>query len=108
MQPADRLRFSNVDPTMVSFLITCACDMPETIWSHFKKHILMRVESLTSWPKIIPEATLTARARRQKPGVVKLLTPPPPPDQKTIKQLNMLASNQPFCRLHRVKKHDPL
>ncbi|HET6255981.1 MAG TPA: hypothetical protein VFE32_18030 [Puia sp.] len=68
----------------------------------------MRVESLTNWPKIIPEATLTARPRRQKPAVVKLLMPPPPPDEKTVRQLNSLAARQPFCKLHRVKRHDPL
>jgi hypothetical protein len=65
----------------------------------------MRVESLT----LISEASLIARPRRQKSGVVKLLMPPTtPPDEKTIRQLNALAAKQPFCRLHRVKKHDTL
>jgi hypothetical protein len=63
---------------------------------------------MASWPKVIPEAKLTAKPRRQKPGVIKLMTPPPPPDEKAIRQLNALASKQPFCKLHRVKKHDPL
>jgi hypothetical protein len=57
---------------------------------------------------MIPEATLTTEPRRQKEGVIKLLAPPPPPDEKTIRQLNALARKLPFCRLHRVKKHDPL
>jgi len=57
---------------------------------------------------MIPEATLTVRPRRQKPGMIKLLTPPPPPDEKTIRRLNALAAKQPFCKLHRVKRHDCL
>jgi hypothetical protein len=68
----------------------------------------MRVESLSSWPKIIPDAKLTTRPRRQKQGVIKLLAAPQPPDENTIRQLNSLGSKQPFCKLHRVKKHDPL
>jgi hypothetical protein len=40
--------------------------------------------------------------------VIKLLTPPSPPDDKTICRLNALAAKQPFCRFHRVKKHDTL
>jgi hypothetical protein len=81
----------------------------ETAKINFSKHILMRVvESLTSWPKRIPEATLTARSRRQKPGVIKLMTPPPPPDENMVRRLNALAAKQPFCKQHRVKKHDTL
>jgi hypothetical protein len=57
---------------------------------------------------MVPKATLTARPRRQKPGVIKLLTPPLPPDDKTIRNLNALAAKHPFCQLHRVKKHDTL
>ncbi|HTR28818.1 MAG TPA: hypothetical protein VMH27_06085 [Puia sp.] len=68
----------------------------------------MRAESFTSWPKMIPEARLTAGPRRQKQGVIKLLAPPPQPDEKTVRQLNALANKPPFCRLHRVKKHDTL
>ena len=49
-----------------------------------------------------------AKSRPQKPGVVKLLAPPPQPDEHTIRKLNTLASRQPFCVLHRVKKHDML
>jgi hypothetical protein len=64
----------------------------------------MRAESFTGWP----EVTLTARPRLQKPGVIKLLTPPSPPDDKTIRRLNALAAKQPFCRFHRVNKHDTL
>jgi hypothetical protein len=75
---------------------------------NFSKYLLMRVESLTSWPKMIPEATLTARPRRQKPGVIKLMTPPPPPDENMVRRLNALAAKQPFCKQHRVKRHDTL
>jgi hypothetical protein len=74
----------------------------------FKNHILMRAQSLITWPRMIPEATLTTRPRRQHPGVIKLLMSPPPPDEKTIRSLNALAAKQPFCKLHRVKKHDTL
>jgi hypothetical protein len=56
---------------------------------------------------MIPDATLTTRPRRQNPGVIKLLKAPPP-DEKTIRSLNALAAKQPFCKLHRVKKHDTL
>jgi hypothetical protein len=51
--------------------------------------------------------SLTAKARRQSTSVVKLSTPPPP-DEKTIRRLNKLAAQYPFCALHRVKKHDTL
>jgi hypothetical protein len=40
--------------------------------------------------------------------MIKLLSPPPQPDEKTVRRLNALASEQPFCKLHRVKKHDTL
>jgi hypothetical protein len=75
---------------------------------NISKYILMRVESLTNWPKKIPEATLAARSRRQKSAVVKLLMPPPPPDENMVRRLNALAAKQPFCKQHRVKKHDTL
>jgi hypothetical protein len=68
----------------------------------------MRAEPTTSEFMMIAKATLTARPRRQKPGVIKLLMPPAPPDEKTIRGLNALAAKRPFCQLHRVKKHDPL
>jgi hypothetical protein len=31
---------------------------------------------------------------------------PEPPDEATIRQLNALANQHPFCRLHHVKKHE--
>jgi hypothetical protein len=68
----------------------------------------MRAESLTGWPAVIPETTLIATPGRQKPGVIKMLSSPPQPDEKTIRRLNALAAKQPFCGLHRVKKHDML
>jgi hypothetical protein len=57
---------------------------------------------------MIPEAASATRPRRQNQGVIKLLISPPPPDEKTIRSLNALAAKQPFCKLHRVKKHDTL
>jgi|SRR6185312_495784 len=101
-----RLNHLQLSMVVVSFLNICGY----TCWKFFIdiKHILMRVNSLTSWPMVVPEPTLTARPRRQKPAVVKLLTPPPPPDEKTIRRLNALAARHPFCALHRVKRHDTL
>jgi hypothetical protein len=40
--------------------------------------------------------------------VIKLMTPPPPPDENMVRRLNALAAQQPFCKQHRVKKHDTL
>jgi hypothetical protein len=57
---------------------------------------------------MIPATTSATRPRRQNQGVIKLLLSPPPPDEKTIRSLNALAAKQPFCQLHRVKKHDTL
>jgi hypothetical protein len=45
-------------------------------------------------------------SRKSAQGVVKLLPMPEPPDEATISRLNTLASQQPFCRLHYVKKHE--
>jgi hypothetical protein len=45
-------------------------------------------------------------SRKSKPGVVKLLPAPEPPDEAMIRQLNALANQHPFCRLHQVKKHE--
>jgi hypothetical protein len=74
-----------------------------------KKSIFyMKANSLKTWPTMVPESKLTAKPRQQKPGVVKLLAHPAPPDDKTIRRLNALAAKQPFCVLHRVKRHDTL
>jgi hypothetical protein len=74
-----------------------------------KKSIFyMKANSLKTWPAMVPESTLTAKPRQQRPGVIKLLTHPAPPDDKTIRRLNALAAKHPFCILHRVKKHDTL
>jgi hypothetical protein len=51
---------------------------------------------------------LSTPSRRQKSGVIKLITSPAPPDENTIRRLNALASRRPFCTQHKVKKHDPL
>jgi hypothetical protein len=68
----------------------------------------MKATSLKTWPIMVPESKITPKPRQQKPGVIKLLAHPAPPDDKTIRRLNALAAKQPFCVLHRVKKHDTL
>jgi len=78
------------------------------------KHVHMTTNSLSNWPSITPERTghtmkvLSTRSRRQKSGVVKLITSPAPPDENTIRHLNALASRRPFSTPHKVKKHDTL
>jgi hypothetical protein len=72
----------------------------------------MTTNSLSKWPSIAPEHTVTAlsstRSRRQKSDTVKLITSPAPPDENTIRHLNALASRRPFSTPHKVKKHDML
>jgi hypothetical protein len=74
----------------------------------------MTTNSLSNWPSIAPARTertmkvLSIRSRRQKSGVVKLITSPAPPDENTIRHLNALASRRPFNTPHKVKKHDTL
>lgn len=71
----------------------------------------MQTKSLVTWPSILSEPSLTSFNKtmpRQRQGIVKLLPAPPPPDEKTIRELNALAAQPPFCHLHTVKKHDPL
>jgi hypothetical protein len=72
----------------------------------------MKAKSLASWPALLPEKALTAynpsKSQRQKPGVVKLMPPVPPPDEKTIRELNELASQHPFCAFRKVRRHDTL
>jgi hypothetical protein len=75
----------------------------------------MKPKSITSWSPISSDATRTASmtaytttAKKGKPGLIKLLTPAAPPDEATVRKLNELATRPPFCKLHRVKKHDLL
>jgi len=72
----------------------------------------MKTDTLATVPMILQEYTLTAfngnRSRRQQTGVVKLLPPIAQPDEKTVSDLNALASKHPFCVSQKVKKHDPL
>jgi hypothetical protein len=37
-----------------------------------------------------------------------LMPPIPPPDEKTIRELNELASRRPFCAFRKVRRHDTL
>ena len=74
----------------------------------------MTTNSLSNQPAITSERNertmmaLSTRSRRQKAGVVKLITSSAPPDENTIRQLNALASRRPFSTQHKVKKHDTL
>ena len=64
-----------------------------------------------TWPALLPESTMTAypgKSRQNKPGLIKRLDAPAPPDELTIKKLNELAAQHPFCSPHRAKKHDIL
>ena len=77
---------------------------------------MMKAKSITSWSSVPTDPTVRtahmtaypSTTRKNKPGLVKLLTPPAPPDEATVRKLNELATRQPFCTLHRVKKHDLL
>jgi len=72
----------------------------------------MTTKSLASWPAHLPEKALTAynpgKSQRQKQGVVKLMPPVSPPNEKTIRELNELASRRPFCAFRKVRRHDML
>lgn len=73
----------------------------------------MKKNSVATRPMILQEPTLTTfiinKPHRQKVGIVKLLPPSsPPPDEKTLMELNALASQRPFCTPHKAKKHDLL
>jgi hypothetical protein len=94
---------------MVLFLNSSTCTMKRIRGSENK--ICMKPSTLALLPPQLSESTLTAyssKTQRQKPGIVKLMPPPVPPDEKTIRELNALASKHPFCRLHSVKRHDTL
>ena len=67
--------------------------------------------SIITWPTLLPEPNMTAHAgksRQNRPGVVKRLDSPAPPDELTIRKLNELAAQRPFCTPHKVKKHEIL
>jgi len=72
----------------------------------------MKTKSLAEWPALLPEKLLTAYPakvqQRQKQGVVKLMPPVPPPDEKTVRELNDLASTRPFSAFRKVRPHDTL
>jgi hypothetical protein len=72
----------------------------------------MKPDSAASWPALLPEKSLAAynptKAQRQKQAVVKLMPPVPPPDEKTIRELNALASTRPFCAYRKIRLHDTL
>ena len=74
----------------------------------------MKTTTLTAWPSLLPEPSTKSKmigyptSRKSKNGVIKLLPMPTPPDDATIRKLNELATQAPFCRLHKVKKHELL
>ena len=72
----------------------------------------MKKESSHVLPAHQPEHSLIAyssKTQHQKPGgIVKLMPPVPPPDEKTIRELNRLASTQPFCAFRKGRRHDTL
>jgi len=72
----------------------------------------MKAKPLATWPALLPEKTLVAynpsKAQRQKPGSIKLMSAVPPPDEKTIRELNELASKLPFCAFRKSRRHDIL
>ena len=75
------------------------------------QHILMKTNSINAWPLALPDSTMstfTVKPRRNRPGNEKLLAPPSPPDEETIRRLNALAAQKPFCNCHKVKERDLL
>ena len=68
----------------------------------------MNTKSLATWPSQTTMTAFFSTSRKSRNGVVKLLEPPVPPNEETIRRLNDLAHRFPFCRLHRVKKHELL
>ena len=70
----------------------------------------MKTDYMAALPSVSTPAltSYSSKSRRQRGGVVKLLQQPTPPDEITVEKLNALAAQLPFCRLHKVKKHDTL
>jgi hypothetical protein len=71
----------------------------------------MKTNSINARPPELSESTINAygqQTRRSRTGAIKLLQPPTPPDEATIRRLNELAQQNPFCTLYRCKKYDLL
>jgi hypothetical protein len=65
--------------------------------------------SFITWPTLLSEPNMTAhagKARKSRTGLVKRLDSPAPPDEQTIRKLNELAAQRPFCTLHKVKRYE--
>jgi len=62
-------------------------------------------------PALLPPfaAESLVRISRRKP-IRKLSSspPPPPPNEETVKKLNRIGHQYPFCVYYREKNHDPL
>jgi len=74
---------------------------------------MMKSNSLSTLPALQPEHTLTAHnsskiPQRTTTGVVKLMPPAPIPDEKTIRELNRLASTRRFYAFRKARRYDML
>lgn len=63
-------------------------------------------------PAILIENSLVVynpgKSQKRAQGVIKLMPPVPPPDERTIRELNALASQPPFCAFRKVRRHETL
>jgi hypothetical protein len=70
----------------------------------------MKSKSHVSMSLQLPESNLVVYSapRKHRSSSVKLIPPPVQPDEKTIRRLNKLAQQHPFCLHYKVKKYDLL
>ncbi|MBN8853415.1 MAG: hypothetical protein J0H07_16275 [Sphingobacteriales bacterium] len=72
----------------------------------------MKEKSLATWPALLPESSIPiynpGKSQQRSSGVVKLLQSVPPPNEKTIRDLNALASTPPFCTFRKARRYDML
>jgi hypothetical protein len=72
----------------------------------------MKKKSIATWPAHLSESSIAiynpAKSQKRTSGVVKLMPSVPPPDEKTIRDLNALASMPPFCTFRKARRHDTL
>jgi hypothetical protein len=72
----------------------------------------MKKKSVAAWPAHLPESSIAVynpvKSQKRTSGVVKLMQPVPPPDEKTVRDLNALASTPPFCTFRKARRHDTL
>jgi len=72
----------------------------------------MKKKSLATWPALLPESSIAiynpGKSQKRSSAMVKLMQSTPPPDEKTIRDLNKLASTPPFCTFRKARRHDML